>query len=130
MARRLPSRFLAEDTVSAGLPKGAAPSTGGRSDSYPVVAEAGAAAAPATEARLSLLFRLCLAREPGDKERATLQALLEEALGRYRAHTGNARRMATVPLGPLPDDADLAEHAAWTVVANVVMNLDEFLMRR
>jgi hypothetical protein len=37
--------------------------------------------------------------------------------------------MATVPLGPADDDADLAELAAWTVVANVLMNLDEFLTK-
>jgi hypothetical protein len=88
------------------------------------------AAAPGTGARLSLLFRLCLAREPNDKEKATLQALLEQARGRYRTDAEAARRLATEPLGALPADADLAEHAAWTVVANVVMNLDEFLMRR
>ena len=88
------------------------------------------AAAPATEARLSLLFRLCLAREPSQRERDTLRKLLDEARERYRTDAEAARRMATEPLGPLPADADHAEHAAWTVVANVVMNLDEFLMRR
>jgi hypothetical protein len=38
--------------------------------------------------------------------------------------------MATDPLGPAPQGADIAELAAWTTIANVVMNLDEFLMRR
>jgi hypothetical protein len=38
--------------------------------------------------------------------------------------------MATDPLGPAPKDADIAQLAAWTTIANVVMNLDEFLMRR
>ncbi len=88
------------------------------------------AEAPDTGGRLSLLFRLCLAREPVDKERATLQILLEETRGRYRADAAAAQRLATEPLGPLPKDADVVELAAWTVVANVVMNLAEFLMRR
>jgi hypothetical protein len=88
------------------------------------------AAAPATEARLSLLFRLCLAREPSERERASLQALLDDARRRYRADPEGARRMATEPLGPPPQGGDLLELAAWTVVTNVVMNLDEFLMRR
>jgi hypothetical protein len=38
--------------------------------------------------------------------------------------------MATDPLGPLPTslDADVADLAAWTVVANVLLNLDETFM--
>ena len=38
--------------------------------------------------------------------------------------------MATDPLGPLPTGMDVAELAAWTVVANVLLNLDEMLMKR
>jgi hypothetical protein len=38
--------------------------------------------------------------------------------------------MATDPLGPLPDKADPVELAAWTVLSNVLLNLDEVLMRR
>jgi hypothetical protein len=38
--------------------------------------------------------------------------------------------MATQPIGPADKGADVAELAAWTAVASVVMNLDEFLMRR
>jgi hypothetical protein len=38
--------------------------------------------------------------------------------------------MATEPLGAVEAGADVVELAAWTAVANVVMNLDEFLMRR
>jgi hypothetical protein len=38
--------------------------------------------------------------------------------------------MATDPLGALPEGMDAVEMAAWTVVANAILNLDEFLMRR
>jgi hypothetical protein len=37
--------------------------------------------------------------------------------------------MATEPLGALPEGFDATELAAWTVVANAILNLDEFLMR-
>ena len=38
--------------------------------------------------------------------------------------------MANDPLGPAPEGADVADLAAWTVVANVLPNLDETLMKR
>ncbi len=80
--------------------------------------------------RLSLMFRLCLAREPTVTELTALTQLHAESLAMYRADATAATKMATEPLGPAPKDAHLAELAAWTAVANVVMNLDEFLMRR
>lgn len=80
--------------------------------------------------KIGLMFRLCLSREPSVKERMALTRLHEESLTAYRADADRALKMATDPLGPVPKDADVAELAAWTTVANVVMNLDEFVMRR
>jgi hypothetical protein len=37
--------------------------------------------------------------------------------------------VATNPLGAAPAGSDIADLAAWTVVGNVLMNLDEFLMK-
>jgi len=48
----------------------------------------------------------------------------------YKTRKEEAVKMATDPIGPAPKEADIAELAAWTAVANVVMNMDEFLMRR
>jgi hypothetical protein len=41
-----------------------------------------------------------------------------------------AMKMATDPLGPISEGMDAAELAAWTVVGNVLLNLDETLMKR
>jgi hypothetical protein len=38
--------------------------------------------------------------------------------------------MATNPIGPVPSGADVADLAAWTTVAGVLLNLDETLMKR
>ena len=65
--------------------------------------------APDDGARIVLAFRLCLARTPSEAERARLA----ELLGTSRALAG-------------PDDREVA---AWTSVANVLMNLDEFMVR-
>ncbi len=40
-----------------------------------------------------------------------------------------AKQLATDPLGPLPEGWDAVELAALTAVANVILNLDEFLTR-
>jgi Protein of unknown function (DUF1553)/Protein of unknown function (DUF1549)/Planctomycete cytochrome C/NedA-like, galactose-binding domain len=75
-------------------------------------------------------FRLCLSRDPTDREIARIGDLYDDAHGRYVKEIDAARKMATEPLGPAPAGSDLAELAAWTVVGNVLLNLDETLMRR
>jgi len=47
----------------------------------------------------------------------------------YRKDTKSALALATEPLGPLSAGMDAAELAAWTVVANVLLNLDAVLMK-
>jgi hypothetical protein len=82
------------------------------------------------EDRVRLAFRRCLSRNPSPKETETLKGLLEDSLAQFRADHDAAKSMATDPLGPAPENADVVELAAWTAVANVIMNLDEFLTRR
>ncbi len=74
-------------------------------------------------------MRLCIAREASDGEIAALVRLYEDARGRYENDSSAAVSMATDPLGPLPEGSAAADLAAWTVVSNVLLNLDEFLMR-
>jgi hypothetical protein len=84
----------------------------------------------ADDQRASYGFRLCLARPPGERELARLLALKQDALQRLGQDPAAAEALATDPLGPAPAEADVAELAAWTVTANVLLNLDEFLARR
>jgi hypothetical protein len=83
-----------------------------------------------TESRLQFAYRLCLARPADANDVTALCAVFEKALALYRSDAALATSMATDPIGAAPKDADVPSLAAWTVVANVVMNLDEFLMRR
>lgn len=80
--------------------------------------------------KLVRMFKLCISREPSTAEIATLTRLHDESLASYQQDKEAATQMATDPIGPAPEGSDIAELAAWTTVANVVMNLDEFLMRR
>jgi hypothetical protein len=80
--------------------------------------------------KLGHMYQLCVAREPSAKERVALMKLHDESLAAFKQDLASATQMATEPIGPAPKSSDIAELAAWTAVANVVMNLDEFLMRR
>jgi hypothetical protein len=74
-------------------------------------------------------FRLCLVRPPQSHEIERLATLYDQALLQFSQQPELAREMATHPLGPAKGGANLAELAAWTVVANVLLNLDEALMK-
>ena len=82
------------------------------------------------ESRLRLAYALCLSREPDASELATLKTLLTKSSAQYKADAALALKMATDPLGPADKGADVSTLAAWTAVSSVIMNLDEFLMRR
>jgi hypothetical protein len=79
-------------------------------------------------ARAAHGFRLCLARAPESDE---LDELVR-AYARERDHFATARGAAgrlLADLAPEADGAELPELAAWTVVASVLLNLDETLTK-
>jgi Protein of unknown function (DUF1553) len=69
-------------------------------------------------------FRLCTARTPTGAEADVLLKLYRDELEKYRKDTAAAKAMVKNG-GDLPAGVDAAELAAWTVVANVLLNLDE-----
>jgi len=89
-----------------------------------------AAAGGDRDAKIRQGFRLALSRDPTEAESGRLVRLHESALAGFRADPEAARKMATDPLGPAPAGSDPADLAAWTVVGNVLLNLDEMLMKR
>jgi hypothetical protein len=85
--------------------------------------------ADTAEARTRFALRLCLCRPPSEEQVKQVLALYETELAHYRQDPAAAAKLAADPLGPLPDGLDAAEAAAWTVVANVLLNLDAVLAR-
>jgi hypothetical protein len=81
-------------------------------------------------ARGTELFRLVVARAPGPEELAALEGLLTRQQRRYRDDPAAARRLAGVGVAPAGRDLDPTELAAWTTVAQTVLNLDEAVTRR
>ena len=82
------------------------------------------------EKRLAYAWRLAAARRIRTEERDILKALYHRRLDHYLAHPKEAEKMATDPLGPLPKGMEPAKLAALTNVCNVILNLDEVLMKR
>jgi mono/diheme cytochrome c family protein len=75
-------------------------------------------------------FRLVLARPPYEAERKRIIALYERVAKQYADDPRSAQDIATVPIGPLTEGVDMISAAAWTVVGNVLLNLDETLAKR
>jgi mono/diheme cytochrome c family protein len=87
------------------------------------------AVSPDDPERLRQGFRIALARLPTDGEVQRLRSLLTEARAEFAADPRAALALATQPLGPLPAGLSPVEGAAWTAVANVLLNLDELVMK-
>ena len=71
-----------------------------------------------------LAFRLCLARSPSAAEVQRLVSLYQAE--REKISDGEAVKLSAAGETGRPDSKDLA---AWTVVANVLLNLDEFVSK-
>lgn len=80
--------------------------------------------------RAAFGLRHCLMRPPKSAEVNRLVKLYHELLGDYQKDPAAAKLMAADPLGPLPQGMKAEELAAWTVVGNVLLNLDEMFMKR
>jgi len=74
-------------------------------------------------------FRLCVARAPKKGELERLLKLYNDELARYQGDEKSAEKMATSELGKVAEKTDMRELAAWTVVANVLLNLDETITK-
>ncbi len=72
---------------------------------------------------------LCQGRPPRHEQVEPLLKLYSTELDRYRKNPTAATALATEPIGPVPPGMDAAELAAWTAVANVLLNLDSVLTK-
>jgi len=79
-------------------------------------------------ARIDLAFRKALARPARDREKVSLLALLDKERAHYRVTGEEAAKLLRVGNAP-PPPGDAADHAAWTSVCRVILNLHETLTR-
>jgi hypothetical protein len=82
-----------------------------------------------TKDRVGFLYRTVLSRKADDAELKLVSASFEKQRAIFKADPAAAKKVVNVgeskPMGAAPDD----EVAAWTMIANLVMNLDETINR-
>ncbi len=88
------------------------------------------AAGTTPEDRVRAGYRFVLQRGATDKEIARVARLVAESREYFAKDAKKAADMATNPIGAAPAGADLTDLAAWTAAANVLLNLDETLMKK
>jgi len=74
------------------------------------------------KAQLTYGFRTCVTRWPKEAETDRLATLYQQQLRYFLAHAAEAGKIAKSPNSP--------ELAAWTMVANVLLNLDETVTKQ
>ncbi len=76
--------------------------------------------------RLTYAFRLCVSRKPTPDELAILSTLLEKTRKRFEDGEANAAEVSTGTKDtPKPEGLTFADWGAYTLVARVLLNLDE-----
>jgi hypothetical protein len=79
-------------------------------------------------ARIARAYEQALGRAPREVEQESLRKLLGAQREHYGSHPEDARKLLAVGL-PRATNLDPAEHAAWTSVCRVVLNLYEAITR-
>jgi hypothetical protein len=81
------------------------------------------------DARLIFMYRLVTSRAPDANELSELRSTLNDLTAHYASQAVAAKQLiATGETKPDPRDQP-AESAAWTMIANVILNLDEAITK-
>jgi hypothetical protein len=81
------------------------------------------------EDRIQYGFRLATARHADDSEISVLVDMLVSSLEHYKNDAEATRSLLAIGESPRDESLIASEHAAWTIVASAMMNLDETLTR-
>jgi len=87
------------------------------------------AASPETGARLEFAFRSVLSRQAATEEIEIASKLFQRQLAKYQAAPEEAEKAVHFGESKPPKDLNLPELAALTLVANLILNMDEAIVR-
>lgn len=81
------------------------------------------------EKQLSFGFEICTGRMPADHELQILARVHAEQLAHYQASPAEAEKLLVIGASPRAENLDPAGHAAMTLMANLILNLDETITK-
>lgn len=79
--------------------------------------------------RLAYGFLLATARHPEAQERSVLEAQLAAQWEHFKSHPDDAKKLLMVGATPRDESLDPAEHASYTMIGNLLLNLDETMTK-
>ncbi|WP_414663135.1 PSD1 and planctomycete cytochrome C domain-containing protein [Horticoccus sp. 23ND18S-11] len=94
-----------------------------------VLAQGASVAADTDAARLDYVFRVVTSRLPVARERTILLERLARLRTQFAADPASALQLAATGEAARPETLDAVEHAAWTALCSLLLNLDETLSR-
>lgn len=84
---------------------------------------------PSPTGQMEFAFRLCVSRPPTRAERERLIAFYEQQLKSFERDTRSAEELLNHGSAVRPANLDVRRLAAWMMVANVLLNLDETITK-
>jgi mono/diheme cytochrome c family protein len=84
---------------------------------------------PDMESRITFAFRTVLARAPSEAEQSLLARTYAQQLETFQTNRSAAEELLKIGDSPKRENADPVELAAWTTVANVLLNLNETITK-
>ncbi len=82
-----------------------------------------------TDSRINWAYRTAVSRTPESEIASELRRVYGEHLEHYRGNLDDAKLLVATGSAPIENELDVAELAAWTSVARVIMNLHETITR-
>ncbi|MGI9519506.1 MAG: DUF1553 domain-containing protein, partial [Pirellulaceae bacterium] len=82
-----------------------------------------------TETRIQWLFAQALARKATAKELEIFDGSVQEWTTAFTAEPEAAKKLIAIGETPATDEYDAADLATWTMAANLLMNMDEFVTK-
>jgi hypothetical protein len=79
--------------------------------------------------RIAYGFALAVGRQPTDDELTLMREFLAQERARFGADKAAAAAILKVGASPRDEKLDAVEHAAWTSVGRLLLNLDEFVTK-
>jgi len=86
-------------------------------------------AGPSTDDRLSYMFRLATSRPPAPQDLAELNSAFQDFVTHYTKEADAAKALINLGETRLDPRCNPGELAAWTMIGNVILNLDEVMTK-